>query len=653
MKAKMMEKVRRQLGFDNLFVVDCVGRSGGLAMLWMAEAQIEIQNFSRRHINIIVRSYLSGITPWKLTGFYGHPVANKRDEGWSILRHISTLEPGPWICLGDFNEILNESEKWGGRSRPRGLMESFQGTLEACGLSDLGFKGPKYTWSNCQEGLDLIKERLDRVVANRSWCEFFREAEVWVGAAISSDHAPITLHVTGLAPKQLQRRPFRYEAGWELEPDYKRTVEKAWSVPSSNLDPWQNLLRKIGSCQKEFQQWRYHSLGRDKRIFQSQCEVLARLQGEELAVERGKMKEIQNELQLKMEQEDIKWRQRSKTDWLQFGDKNSKFFHACANQRRRSNQIHSILDEQGLLRETQEDIGAAFTNYFNNLFATDGMEHMEEGLVAVEERVTGAMNETLLQPFNELEIRTALFQMGPLKAPGPDGLNAGFFQKNWEVVGPEVSKTILSILNSGEISRDFNSTFIALIPKTKNPLNVTDFRPISLCNVIYKMVSKVLANRLKLILPHIISSTQSAFIPGRLITDNVLAAYETLHTMHANMWGRQGYMAVKIDMSKAYDRVEWEFLRSVMSNLGFDPRWIRLIMMCVTTANYEVLVNGIPAGRINPTRGIRQGDPISPYLFLICAEALSAMLTKADNEGVLRGVPSSKRGPRLNHLFFC
>jgi hypothetical protein len=271
----------------------------------------------------------------------------------------------------------------------------------------------------------------------------------------------------------------------------------------------------------------------------------------------------------------------------------------------------------------------------------------------VEERVTGAMNETLLQPFNEMEIRTALFQMGPLKAPGPDGLNAGFFQKNWEIVGPEVSKTILSILNSGEISRDFNSTFIALIPKTKNPLNVTDFRPISLCNVIYKMVSKVLANRLKLILPHIISSTQSAFIPGRLITDNVLAAYETLHTMHANMWGRQGYMAVKIDMSKAYYRVEWEFLRSVMSNLGFDPRWIRLIMMCVTTANYEVLVNGIPVGRINPTRGIRQGDPISPYLFLICAEALSAMLTKADNEGVLRGVPSSKRGPRLNHLFFA
>jgi hypothetical protein len=106
-------------------------------------------------------------------------------------------------------------------------------------------------------------------------------------------------------------------------------------------------------------------------------------------------------------------------------------------------------------------------------------------------------------------------------------------------VGPDVCQTILSILNSGEISGELNSTYIAIIPKTKNPLNVTEFRPISLCNVLYKIVSKFLANRLKLVLPHIISSTQSAFIPGRLITDNVLAAYETLHTIHANMWGNR------------------------------------------------------------------------------------------------------------------
>lgn len=131
-------------------------------------------------------------------------------------------------------------------------------------------------------------------------------------------------------------------------------------------------------------------------------------------------------------------------------------------------------------------------------------------------------------------------------------------------MSPEVCKAILDCLNSGVMNCELNSTFLALIPKNKNPI-----RPISLCNVLYKIISKVLANRLKLILPNIIFSTQSAFIQGRLITDNVLAAYETLHTMHSRMRGKQGYMAVKIDMSKAYNMVEWSFFGSNYGEDGF------------------------------------------------------------------------------------
>ena len=145
---------------------------------------------------------------------------------------------------------------------------------------------------------------------------------------------------------------------------------------------------------------------------------------------------------------------------------------------------------------------------------------------------------------------------------------------------------------------------------------------------------------------------QSTFIPGRLITDNILAAYETLHTMHSKMYGKTGFMVVKIDMSKAYDQVELSFLKAVMKKLGFERQWINLIMMCASIAQFSILINGVPTRKITHSRGIRQGDPISPYLFIFCAEALRSMLSHADRRGTLRGAPTSKKKPQLNYLFF-
>jgi hypothetical protein len=169
------------------------------------------------------------------------------------------------------------------------------------------------------------------------------------------------------------------------------------------------------------------------------------------------------------------------------------------------------------------------------------------------------MNESLLAEVTLEEISEALQQMSPLKAPGPDGFSTCFYQQNWGLIHKEVCVAIIHFFNSGMLDPRINSTHIALIPKISNPGNVSEFRPISLCNVIYKLLSKVLANRLKTVLPAIISPTQSAFIPGWLISDNIIAAYETMHTMQTRMWSKEGYMGLKLDMSKAYDRVEWSF----------------------------------------------------------------------------------------------
>nr|XP_023874458.1 uncharacterized protein LOC111987000 [Quercus suber] len=186
---------------------------------------------------------------------------------------------------------------------------------------------------------------------------------------------------------------------------------------------------------------------------------------------------------------------------------------------------------------------------------------MEECLDAVKQKVTPAMQDVSSSEFSVEEIKAALFQMGPTKAPGPDGMNALFYQKYWHVIGDDVVAAILDFLNSSNMIPEINYTHIVLIPKLIAPI-------------------------------------QSAFVPGRLITDNVLVAYETLHAMHCKKSGKKGSLALKLDVSKAYDQVEWEFLKGIMVKLGFPVIWIERVMCCVSTASFSVCINGKAYGTL-------------------------------------------------------
>lgn len=351
--------------------------------------------------------------------------------------------------------------------------------------------------------------------------------------------------------------------------------------------------------------------------------------------------------------EELFWRQRSRHDWLKNGDKNTKFFHAKAKQREERNSIVSIVDGEGNNYVNEDQIVEAFVDHFENLFRSSQQVDVTPIIGKVQQRVSGDMCHMFGDPYTGEEVYEALLQMHPTKAPGPDGMCAFFNQKAWNYIGNDVISKVLEILNNGGDIKAINHTYIALIPKKKHYETPADYRPISLCNVMYKLVSKVLANRLKKVLPDIIHESQSGFVLGRLITYNILVAYECFHYLRKKKKGKATYLGLKLDMSKAYDRVEWVFLEEMIVKMGFPRAFIRATMSCVSTASFSILINGQPTRTFYPTRDLRQGDPLSPFLFILCAEGLSTLLRDAESKKEIHEVKIGKKVEPISHLFFA
>lgn len=291
-------------------------------------------------------------------------------------------------------------------------------------------------------------------------------------------------------------------------------------------------------------------------------------------------------------------------------------------------------------------------SYFNELFTASNTD-WQEVVGCVTGRVTEDQNHIMLSAIDKKEVKMAIFSMHPDKSSGPDGISPGFFQKFWSIVEDDVYQLVSKFFSLGKFENNITDTNIVLIPKKHSPTTMMDLRPISLCNVAYKIVSKVLANRLKKVIGSVISESHSAFIPGRLITDNSMISYEVMHYMKRKIKGNQGWMALKLDMSKAYDRVEWEFLRVMLKKMGFADHLINLFMEFVMSARYQICHAGQEFGSIVPTRGIRQGDPLPSYLFLICMEGLSALLTHYEQRKLIRGIRVARGAPAISHMFFA
>jgi len=354
------------------------------------------------------------------------------------------------------------------------------------------------------------------------------------------------------------------------------------------------------------------------------------------------------------------WGALARKKWLVDCDRSSRYFHQSARNRKRNCSILRIKDPSGIWLDDPCTIRQQFLQDYMKRFtsARGSLAVLNDPLTFP--IVTAEENEELIKPVTDKEIYDAVFHMDPHKAPGPDGFGASFYQDHWVVIRDLLCTAIKDFFCSGKLLKEVNHTFLALIPKVTNPETTAQYRPISLCNTVYKILAKILVNRMRPILQRIIHPTQSAFIPHRTIHDNILIAHEIVNKFK-HMKGKKGHVALKLDMEKAYDRIEWDFLLSCLQHLGFHDTWISWIKECISTASYSLIINNEPQGFFKPTRGLRQGDPLSPYLFIICMDVLAKRLqSHALNAKTGIGItiaPAATRIPCLlfvdDSLLFC
>ncbi|XP_060968396.1 uncharacterized protein LOC133035959 [Cannabis sativa] len=634
------------------------GLSGGLMLLWQPSIDVSLLNFGRTFFDCYIKE--DNEATFHFTAFYGAPNAIDKADSWVLLKRLADVSPSlPWLAIGDFNDILSNHDKSGGCLRNEKQMEAFRKALDHCKLHESPFEGDPYTWIKNRTGVDTIKERLDWCFINHLWDSTFNTPLIQHLDYFSSDHRAISAVFAPVGSRLQQYKRvsrFRFEKIWLSDSQSKDIIASCWNT-SSAINPIQAVISNLGDCANHLQKWHISKYGNmRKKISDAQLQVESLNNAPTRTANTVQnLKHSEAILEDLLEQEEIYWHQRSRVDWLSAGDRNTKFFHAKASARKSNNSIKFLVNEGGHRVTSKSGMLAAIHDYFSSIFTASTLD--EEALAAtlnvIHTSVTANMNHELIKPFTETEVELALHSMAPDTSPGIDGMSPMFYQHNWDTVGGLITAAVLSVLNNGADSTDLNQTLITLIPKIKKPQRLSDYRPISLCNVVSKLITKVLVNRFKHVLPSVISDTQSAFLPNRLITDNILVAFELVNAIKNKTTGRNGIASLKLDMSKAFDRVEWRFIEEVMTKMGFACEWITLIMNCLRTNSFSFLLNGEPLGSLIPSRGLRQGCPLSLYLFLICSEGLSRLLQHEETSGNLKGFKLTRHAPSISHLFFA
>ncbi|PNY14688.1 cysteine-rich receptor-like protein kinase, partial [Trifolium pratense] len=564
-----------------------VGASGGLLTLWDS-SEVEVWT-SESYENVLWchGRFIRYGEEFYLANVYAPCDPGAKQVLWDSLSvKIQALGSSRVCVCGDFNAIRSIDERCSVRDGYRSSDHiPFNRFIDDNTLIDLPLCGRKFTWF---KGDGRSMNRLDRFLLSDEWCLTWPNCTQVARMIGLSDHCPLVLAVD---EEDWGPRPSRMLKCWKDVPGYNRFVREKWN--SFQFDGWANLPSRIESLKDKF-------AALDEK---GGKEVLS---NSELAEFHGVSSDIHSLSRLNAS---ICWQQ-SRSRWLKEGDANTKYFHSVIASRQRGNAISSLYVDNTVV-EGVVPIRHAIVSHFASHFKAVNVERPE--------------------------VKAAVWDYDSYKSPGLDGINFGFIKDFWAEMQGDIMRFISEFQRNGRLTKGLNATFIALIPKVDSPQRSNDFRPISLVGSLYKILAKMLANRLRLVIGSVISASQTAFVKGWQILDDILIANEVVD-----------------EARKAKNEVDWGYLDTVMGRMGFSTLWGKWIKECVCTATTSVLVNGSLTDEFPLERGLRQEDSLSPFLFLLAAEGLHVLMEAMVERNLFTGYSVGELAvTQVSHLQFA
>ncbi|XP_077228479.1 uncharacterized protein LOC143861436 [Tasmannia lanceolata] len=492
--------------------------------------------------------------------------------------------------------------------------------------------------------------KLDRSLVNEEWLHSCPNSFTEFFPPGISDHSPFI--VSCFNHQSLGPRPFKFMDMWLADKSLYPIVERAWNHKVKG-NPMFSFIQKLKVVKNQIKEWNREVFGRidiqvpiiRKSLLKIQASIEQDPASPHLLDQEAK---IRVDLLKFSSLEKSFLKQKSRAQWLKLGDSNSKFFYSHLKVRQNKNNILAMKRGDGTQTTDPVEISSILINHFSKILNLGKIQTAAAPDPIRKLNVEDA--DILSKPISSEEIKDMVWKTNGDKAPGPDGFNASFFRAFWYLLGDEFIAAIKKFFKSGKLLKSVNATFISLIPKGPDSSSPSQYRPISLCTFLYKTITKILANRLLTVISNLISPSQSAFIRGRQIQDNILLTHDLLHSFH--LPSPTPSMCLKIDLAKAFDNINRQALLSFMAKQGFNSVWLGWIEECISNPSFSILVNGSPQSFFTSSNGLRQGDPLSPLLFSISMEMLSVLLENASSSNAL-STPFVQGSLAITHLLFA